>query len=498
MRKYLLSMVLILLMMLQTQHLYAKKIFPSDILGRDLVYPPPIGWAGHVGIATTDMMDYKGMSAFADQAIEILNEPPNIGQINSISNFKKRSNYWGSKYGVVSNPDQGYKVLVEANHQRWWVRKYTSDTDYRIGQGNPRTGAVTVTGIWRCDTYVWWAFYSQGIDLVPGHIIVPSKVFNAFPYGNDERFSPVVDAILNPDARTLDNVTAEELNEMQQEEFQMIMDDAPSKPPETYIAAAPNRRSEHSYYSEKLATNDSSQGLTSPLSVYMRFAYDDKLNDFKRGIMIDRITMRGTEPDLVPKLLKLYNETDNVEVKYRIISGLMSYNQVNLIDNPNSRDKALLRTFFFKLINETLSPTSSADVALGFIQTHSVDQIEKNLERIDAQLKVSAHHSSITTKYILVHKSKELQSIYIKSILDELREANSAELDDYFFGPLTIGYNGSGKDLLSPENTKLLVDYLKEVHYKYATKGINENSQTEPGHQITSADFISYLRPWGK
>lgn len=480
MRKFLSCMVLILVMMLQNQHAYAKKIFPSDILGRNLAYPRPAGWAGHVGIATSDMMDYKGMSSFADQAIEILNEPPNFGQINTISDFKRRSKYWGSKYGLVTNPQQGYQVLVEANHQRWWVRKYTSDTDYRIGEGNPRTGAINVTGIWRCDTYVWWAFYSQGIDLVPGHIITPSAVFNAFPYGNDETFFPEVGTTPNADARTLENVTAEELNEMQQEEFQMIMDNAPLKPPETYITAALKRPAD--------------QTITSPMSTYMRLAYDDTLNDFKRGIMIDKITMRGTEPDLVPKLLKLYNETDNEEVKYRIISGLMSYNQVNLRNNPNSNDKALLRAFFFKLIHETLSPTSAADAALGFIQTHSIDEIEQNLNKIDAQLKVSAHHSSITTKYLLVHQSKELQTIYIKSILDELREANSTELDDYFFGPLTIGYNGSGKDLLSPENTKLILDYLKEVHYKYSTKGIKINSQNEASHQITSTDYHKLLK----
>jgi len=161
MRKSLLPVVLILVMMLQTQHLYAKKIFPSDILGRDLAYPPPVGWAGHVGIATTDMMDYTGMSSYADQVIEILNEPPNLGQINTTSDFKRRSKYWGSRYGVIGHPEQGYKVLVEANHQRWWVKEYTSDTKYRIGQGNPRTGLRTVSGLWRCDTYVWCAYYSQ-------------------------------------------------------------------------------------------------------------------------------------------------------------------------------------------------------------------------------------------------------------------------------------------------------------------------------------------------
>ncbi|PYD06996.1 hypothetical protein DND62_31655, partial [Pseudomonas syringae pv. pisi] len=81
---------------------YAKKIFPSDIIGRDLNYPG-MGWLGHVGIATRPMMDSSGMSTPANQVIEILNEPV-IGQINTIDNFKRRSPYWGSKYGVIGNP----------------------------------------------------------------------------------------------------------------------------------------------------------------------------------------------------------------------------------------------------------------------------------------------------------------------------------------------------------------------------------------------------------
>ncbi|CZG08485.1 hypothetical protein [Legionella pneumophila] len=50
---------------------YAKKIFPSDIIGRDLNYPG-MGWLGHVGIATRPMMDSSGMSTPANQVIEIL------------------------------------------------------------------------------------------------------------------------------------------------------------------------------------------------------------------------------------------------------------------------------------------------------------------------------------------------------------------------------------------------------------------------------------------
>lgn len=74
---------------------HAKKIYPAEIMGRDLDYKG-LGWLGHVGIATANMSSAKGMSQNADQVIEILNEPT-VGQINSIANFKSRSKYWGSQ-----------------------------------------------------------------------------------------------------------------------------------------------------------------------------------------------------------------------------------------------------------------------------------------------------------------------------------------------------------------------------------------------------------------
>ena len=269
-----------------TSTTHAKKIFPSDIIGRSLDYPG-MGWLGHVGIATRQMTDSSGMSTPANQVIEILNESV-IGQINSIDDFKRRSSYWGSKYGVISSPAQGYNVLVEANHQRWWVREYTSNTDYRIAQGNPRTGEIFVTGRWRCDTYAWWVFYSQGVDTMPGRVWLPTTLFNFFPYYNDERLTlessePSAKILVN---KSLDDISAEDLNEMSVEEFQTIMD-APLVAPTNYVA---------------------------PMSAYMRFAYSDSLNDTKRGAMIDKITSKANEVDLVPKLLRLYDETDHEEV----------------------------------------------------------------------------------------------------------------------------------------------------------------------------------------
>lgn len=346
---------------------HAKKIFPSDIMARDLNFPF-LGPLGHVGIATRQMMNSSGMSTPADQVIEILKEPV-IGQINTIADFKRRSPYWGSKYGVIGNPEQGYKVLVEANHQRWWVREYTDNTDYRIAQGNPRTGEVFVTGRWRCDTYAWWAFYSQGVDTMPGHVWLPRNLFNFFPYYNDE--------------------------------------------------------------------------------------------------------------------------TRHEEVKNKIVSGLMFHVQGDLREHPSARDKELLKRFFHKLIGEKLNQRCADWATMGFIDTHTADETLQNLDKIDIQLAVATHPASITLKYKLVHKSKELQSIYIKSIVDELREANNSDLDSYFFGPLAIGYQGTGKNLLEPDSKQMVINYLNEVRYKYTSKGIKANP--EDFHRGTTAPYYFEL-----
>lgn len=426
---------------------HARQIYPADLIARSLNYPG-LGWLGHVGIATRYMMNHGGMSTPADQVIEILNAPI-IGQINSVDDFKRRSQYWGSKFGVIRNARQGYGVLVEANHQRWWVREYTYNTDYRIGKGNPFTGEVNVTGRWRCDTFAWWAFYSQGIDTMPGHIWLPRNMFNFFPYYNDERIK-----IESPESssdffvkRTLDELSADELNSMSLEEFQTVID-KPLTAPTNYVA---------------------------PVSAYMRFAYDDSLDDIKRGAMIDKITSKISDFDLVNKLLKLYDLTDNEEVKNKIVSGLMYHTQGELREHPNSKDTELLKNFFQRLIGEKLNQRCADWATMGYIDTHKADEISQNLDKIDAQLAVATHPASITLKYKLVHKSKELQAIYIQSIVDELRAANDSDLDSYFFGPLAIGYQGTGVNLLEPDAKQIVINYLNEVNYKYTPEGIAEN-----------------------
>jgi hypothetical protein len=350
----------------------------------------------------------------------------------------------GSKYGVADRVVLGYNILVEANHQRWWCPKYTNDTNYHIGSGIPITCQVIECGTWRCDTFSWWAFYSQGLDTMPGHVWLPRNMFNFSPYFNDERFS--VESSEQPSEilanKSLENVTAEDLNEMPFEEFQMIMD----TPPTHYV--------------------------TPPSTVQMQFAYNSHLNDIKRGIMIDRLIADDNEPDLVKKLLNLYNEADSIEVKNKIVQGLMLYNQRHRNNRTFVKnDQPLLKAFFPELLDsKSLNSKMADDTIRGFIDTHSSEEIITNLDKIDKWLPITGHYSSIMLKYTLVHKSKELQRIYIKIIVAELRKANNSDLDSYLFGPLSMGYQGPGKNLLEPESKQVVVDYLKEVRYKYTLK----------------------------
>jgi hypothetical protein len=445
---------------------YAKNIYPAEIVGRDLDYPG-LGWAGHVGIATTTMSSAKGMSQNADQVIEILNEPM-VGQINSIANFKSRSKYWGSKYGIADRGERGYRVLVEANHQRWWCPEYTSDTDYKIGEGNPHTGARIRCGRWRCDTFIWWAFLSQGWDTMPGRVWMPKTLFQSFPYYNDER--GFRSSMLNTFApnklhgRRLEDATVAELNAMSLDDLQITMN---------------AQRSPHYIVPQSS-------------SVEMRFAYDENMDELKRGIMLDRLTSRGEEPELTSKLIKLYRETKSIPVKEKIISGLMIYSQQNFDLDKATEEQKLVKSFFSELLYERLTPKAADNTIRGFIDLHTSDEIMINLIQLDSQLTTVNKASSIMLKYALVYKSKELQPIYMKSITKELHDANDSDLDSYLFGPLSLAYKSRGKNLLEPKSKQIVINYLKETRYKYTASNMLKASSNDL-HRTTTAPYYFEL-----
>lgn len=78
-------------------------IYPAEILGRDL-NTPHLGWVGHVGIATAPSL-YED----AYQVLEVLNDNHPI-QLNFISDFKSRTKYWGSRYGIADRGNGALRI----------------------------------------------------------------------------------------------------------------------------------------------------------------------------------------------------------------------------------------------------------------------------------------------------------------------------------------------------------------------------------------------------
>lgn len=72
----------------------------------------------------------------------------------------------------------------------------------------------------------------------------------------------------------------------------------------------------HMPYEEFQKVADISLKSTTPSHIVSewKFANDPKINDIKRGIFIDRLSV-SDEPDVIPRFIKMYEETDNAEVK---------------------------------------------------------------------------------------------------------------------------------------------------------------------------------------
>lgn len=383
----------------------AKSIYPGEVVGRSL-HIPSLGWLGHVGITFAESDDAQPMMQSAHHVIEVLNQPEVI-QINTLKQFKSTSEYWGSRYGIATNDERGYHVLTEANQQQWWCPVYTFDTDYQIGHGDTNMGDPIQCGRWRCDTFVWWSFYSQGWDTMSGRFWLPSILFHAFPYAND---------------------------------------DHPHTTP--FYKTQPIR----------------------PLQYDMQSAWDDHLNKTDRIIAIDHLTTQGTTPHLAAELIQLYRTTPVSAIRTHIIAGLMLYYQHHFETLQHTDEYALLKQFFAELLHEQHSAKITDYVIRGFIDLHTPDEIFNHLALINQRLSTVHPTSSIMLKYALVHKSKRFHTLYIPAIIQELREAHDVALNNYFFGPLSVAYQHQEKNKLEPEAEQMVIAYLDEIAQQYTLK----------------------------
>lgn len=442
--------VIALIIAMVTNGVNSRSLSSGDIVGRELLIPG-LGWVGHVGIGTGD-----SVGSITYLIIETLNENPVI-QINFLDNFKSRSKYWGSKYGIGDYGNGTRAVLVEANHQRWWCPSYTDSTAYTIGQGNPNTGQVSKCGVWRCDTMVAWSFYSAGYNQLMNNIIMlPVNIFKTFPYYNNSLSSlasdPLPPLLVQSDKEFAD-LSADELNTMPYEQF------------------------------ERIADIPLDQVTPTHAETEWRFANDQNVNDIKRGIFIDRLSM-SNEQDIISRFLKMYDETKNPKIKAKLIQGTMIYYQKHQEAVKLSLDNELLKTFYSRLLNK-LTPINVSMALRGYIDFHSSKEILENTKKISKQFEALDAHSLLGLELELVHKSKKLEEIYFPLIISMLKNANSSDLDDMFFGLMQIGY----KHLHNKESTNQIKDYMQVISTKYLSSPLSNNN--DPYLEIAKSSFIN-------
>jgi len=421
----------------------AAHVISGDIVARDLIVDY-FGWLGHVGMVTGDPVG-KSSSLI----IEAMNDAPEHKKIvfNDINNFKRQSKYWGNRYGI-GTLQSVHVALAEMNHQRWWCPDYTPTSAYKVGRGNIYTGEIYECGEWRCDTMIEWGFGFAGHPGFPLPLITPGILFNAFPM-RGERLVPEKEThppLLNSTDKVFSELSAEELNKLSFEEFEMIADIPMNQETPSHIVAE-----------WKFANNPSTQ-------------------EIRRGMFIDRLSM-SNEQDVIPRFIKMYEETDSAVIKERLVQGTMVYYQKRHKTIKGTYDGDLLKTFYKKILAEEGMPKSAAPAAVrGFIFFYSTDEIIENKALLDKQFETMHHFSVVSLKWGLSHKSQKLETLYFPSIIEMLRKDKDSDLNEMFFGISKMGW----RHFRNKESVDLIRAYVKENEDRYEAKKPSFADQHDP------------------
>lgn len=411
-----------------------RPLASGDIAGRDLNVHGA-GWLGHVGIGTGDDVGYP-----TQLIIEVLNEAPApVIQFNSFKNFTSRTKYWGSRSGIGDYSSGTYSALVEAYHQSWWCPSYTLTQQYTPGQGDAQRRKPTKCGVWRCDTFVAWSFYSGGFpQLMFVRVMLPLNVFMAFPYANnDASYAPTEEQVQTPllvkeDASFFD-LTPSQLNQLPYEDFAKIAD-------------IPLEETTPSHFAKE-----------------WQFFSNDEVHPVKRGIFIDRLAL-SNEPNVVSNFIELFNKEKNEEIKSKLIQGLMLYYQNHWDSVKNSSDYEVLKAFYSKMmLSSTSNKTDKDKVLRGYIDFSSASSLLNNKKAIDSILNDLEPHMNLGLKFELALKSKTLEKMYIRSMINFLSKKNDAEFDAMFFGLSKLWL----ESLKNKESTFAIKNYLNKVANKY-------------------------------
>ncbi|MBA2711047.1 MAG: hypothetical protein H0U57_10710 [Tatlockia sp.] len=419
-------------------------IYPAEIVGRNLnVFG--MGWAGHVGITTA-----ADISQPSNQVIEVMNDTPVI-QVHSLLEFKLKTTYWGSRYGISDRGEQGTKIINEANFQRGLCPIYTMTAAYEPGTGYDEEGKPTHCGVFRCDTFINYVFHTAGYDLPTyNSFTLPVTVFSAFPKGHgDGPLAQEAQSIiknLNPvsSSFSLKNVEVNELAQMNFEEFMATIDQPTANLTKEMIDKAWN------------------------------FAQNPALVVEKKVLIIDYLGLAGTV-ELIPKFIAEYTKVDNKELKSMLLRSTFTLYQkyLWLKNYPNERNE--LHNFYSRLLTEKLSARDSELVLRGLINLDSSVELESKMNKFNFIINNLNSNANVGLWIELAMKSKNLERQSIPQILSLLNRENNPDLDDIFNQFVVRRLSKLGINALEAESKNLISNHLQSLSYRYNSSGLKSS-----------------------
>lgn len=428
----------------------ALPVYPAEIVGRQLD-SKALGKIGHVGITTA-----PNIWQDAVQVIEVLWESPVI-QLNTIANFKTRSEYWGSRYGISDRGDNALRILREANFQKdLGCATYTLTANYYPSTGRYASDGhanPTYCGYYRCDTFVnylfHWGNYTLPTYSPPGEInttTFPYIVFNLFPSGNGDgprAIAGLKTLSTHNDFTSINSINAKQLAEMTPEEFAAVVDVSLDK-----------------------ITNIGANNI-------LMLAQDSTLNVDSRTFLMDKLGFVGTI-DMIPKLIDLYYKLDydDIAVKNQIIATTQNIHQRLFKSGEQSQKKNLLQKFYAHLLTQKLSAIQEEIVIRGFIALSSNDVVISNLDTINSifnDQELNLHPRIVLSlKIELFNKLYKFESSYTSDLINFLKNKNNAELEGVFNLFIVNRLSNLGTDSLDRESKYQISSYLDSIEFKYS------------------------------
>lgn len=416
-------------------------ILPAEVVGRDLDVPGA-GWLGHVGITMAG-----NISDVAPWVVEVLNDPNRVVQVNNISDFKKKSPYWGSRYGIANDRERTLLVLKEANTQRCLRSKYSFTTFFFPATGSldgyPTDTCKTKTmGQFRCDTFMIYVYSVGNYSVLRSGAALPKNVFASFPFGNGDGPQAFDNLQVTPDAlpyiqSSLNTFSPTDLNNLSLENFISVIDNPDN-------AKAPN-------IANKI------------WEIYLTYQIEDV---DKKTFLLDYLGGVGSS-NLLPEVIKEYYQSTNLDIKHALLSltQVIYSREHHLQDNLSIKEQLI--NFYLDLLNKNQTSFSDAQIiATGLTDIASKETILDNIEKINFIFDMAQPYEQIGYKCNLMLDIKSLEDSYIPQIIHLLTKENNRQLDERFFSYIK---DALSRDInnLSTINKNRIRNYFKLIDYKF-------------------------------